>query len=61
MVFQQRRPGESPLTEIDDDQRLRMRQDLAGFRKRWPRLLDKFWNQERIREIVQELQPEKKT
>jgi hypothetical protein len=25
--------------------------DKAGFRKRWPRLVDKFWNQERIREI----------
>src|SRR5262249_22186747 len=25
--------------------------DKAGFRKRWPRPVDKFWNQERIREI----------
>jgi hypothetical protein len=25
--------------------------DKAGFRKRWPRLVDTFWNQERIREL----------
>jgi hypothetical protein len=25
--------------------------DKAGFRKLWPRLVDQFWNQERIREI----------
>lgn len=25
--------------------------DKAGFRKRWPRLVDAFWNQERIREL----------